>query len=110
MTMGTRRKPTNRIRPGASRIVSSVLLRSFGPRHPRGRRGPAVLRLISGGLRRVGDGGRGTGGRAGEVVRDRGVEVLARLGRQRRVEVELLVRGGLEVGRGGLGRRQGDGA
>src|SRR5580692_1036317 len=114
MTMGTRTKPTNRIRAGASRIVSSVFLRSFGLRHHGARSGPAaaglpaaagpspasiaVLRLISisGCLRRVGDGGRGARGRAGEVVRVRGVGFLARLLRQRRSEEEPSVQGVLK--------------
>src|ERR1700733_10848795 len=125
MTMGTRTKPTNRIRPGASRIVSSEFLRSFGLRHHGARSGPAaaefsvaagpspasiaVLRLISGCLGRVGDGARVARGRAGEVVRDRRVKVLAGLSGQRRVEVELLIRRGLEVGRRGLRRGQRDG-
>ena len=46
MTMGTKTKPTNRIRPGASRIVSSVFLRSFGLRHHGARSGPAAAELL----------------------------------------------------------------
>jgi hypothetical protein len=47
MTMGTRTKPANRIRPGASRIVSSVFLRSFGPRHHGARSGPAAAEFAA---------------------------------------------------------------